>query len=90
MSKTFNHRTAKSSWKKSCKKATNRKIRYSKVVETAGCPQEIIWKMEETLYSQLDKLTAEEAQEMFDYIDLHTEESISILPKVSKFRFYMD
>lgn len=90
MSRTFNHRTSKSSWKKACKKQANRSIRYSAITEISGCSAETVWKMEEALYAQLDKLSAEEAQELFDFIDMHVEETISICPKVAKFRFYMD
>ena len=90
MSRTFNHRTSKSTWKASCKKQTNRSIRYSKYTELSGCSDEMIFRMEEVVIKNINNLTCDEAQEMFNWIDLHVEEEISIIPMVAKFRFYMD
>ena len=90
MSRTYNHNNKKSSWKASCKKTTNRRIRYSAVTELTGVDSNTIWKMEKEVIKNLSSFTSAEAQDLFSWIDLHVEEEISVVPSVTKHRFWMD
>lgn len=90
MSKTRNHRTSKSNWKKSCKKVTNRKIRHSKMTEITGLTKEEMLELDMIICANINYLTADEAQQLFDYVDNMTLSEESFIPTVSKFRFYMD
>ena len=90
MSRTYNHSNKKSSWKTSCKKTTNRRIRYTKYFETAGLDERALFEMERIVIKNIENLTSQEAQELFDYIDLHKQETVSIVPNVTKYRFWMD
>ena len=90
MSKTRNHRTSKSNWKKSCKKVTNRKIRKSPIYETVGMTNAEMLDCDLRVAEIAEHLTSREVQMLFDLIDSSSVSEESFRPKVTKFRFYMD